>query len=496
MNERHGRRTLAVGLASFTALASITAFASSHREAPFITQLPKVDGTDFYMFRSYESGRSDYVTLIANYQPFQEPEGGPNYFTMDPDAIYEIHIDNNGDAVEDITFRFDFEKVVRGLTIPVGDQQVAVPLKQLGQLSATADDSNVLNIFETFTVDVVRGDRRTGTTDSIVNMGDGSDSFRKPVDNIGQKTIGDYEDYAQNFIYDVTIPGCANPGRVFVGQRQEPFVVNLGETFDLVNYDPAGARDSQTNTVNRYNVTSLAVEVHRDCLTNGGSPIIGGWTTASLPQARVLNPRPNSDEGGKGAAVQGGAYTQVSRLAHPLVNEVVVGVPDKDRYNASEPKDDAQFLTYVTHPSFPEILELLFPVTAPNTFPRQDLVNVFLKGVPDLNQPPNVTPSEMLRLNTSIDPVPAGGQDTLGVIAGDNAGFPNGRRPGDDVVDIELRVLMGALIDPENTPPLTDGALPDPARYLDSFPYIPVAIPGSPSEANDNFDAGSGGGGQ
>jgi hypothetical protein len=487
---RHGRQTIAIGIAAFAAAASIDAFASSHREAPFITQLPKVDGTDFYMFRSYESGRSDYVTLIANYQPLQEPGGGPNYYTMDPDAIYEIHVDNNGDAIEDITFRFDFEKIVRGLTVPVGDQQVAVPLKQIGQLSASGDDSEVLNIFETYTVDVVRGDRRTGTASRVVNMEGGADSFRKPVDNIGRKTIGDYEDYASQFVYDVTIPGCNNPGRVFVGQRQESFVANLGETFDLVNYDPVAARDSQTSTLNRYNITSLAVEVHRDCLTTGGSPIIGGWTAASLPQARVLNPNPVNDEQ---PAIHGGAYTQVSRLGNPLVNELVIGVPDKDLFNTSEPQNDTQFLNYVTHPSFPIILETLFPVTAPDSYPREDLVSVFLTGVPDLNQPPNVVPAEMLRLNTGIDPVPAASQNTLGVLGGDTAGFPNGRRPSDDVVDIALRVLMGALIDPDNTPPFTDGALPDPMRYLERFPYISVAIPGSPSEANDNFDAESGG---
>jgi hypothetical protein len=379
----------------------------------------------------------------------------------------------------------------------VGDKQIAVPLKQIGPLSATADDSNVLNIFETYTVEVIRngaeargGDgnqnQPQGDGQFIANMRTGEQVFRKPVDNIGQKTIGDYQDYSRNFIYDVKIPGCTNPGRLFVGQRQEPFVINLGETFDLVNYDPIAPRDSQTNTINRYNITTLALEVHRECLRQSDEqPVIGGWTTASLPQARVLNPEPVGDEQ---PTVYGGAFTQVSRLGNPLVNEVVIGVPEKDLFNASEPQNDAQFLDFVTHPVFAEILEILFPVTAPNTFPRQDLVQVFLTGIPGLNQPPSVVPSEQLRLNTDIEPVPAGEQNTLGVIAGDTAGYPNGRRPADDVVDIALRVVMGELIAPDMTPPLTDGALPDPARYLDVFPYFPPAIPGSPSEANDDFD--------
>lgn len=185
MQARQGRTVLAIGLLSLATLGSTSAFASSHREAPFITQLPKVDGTDLYMFRSYEAGREDFVTLIANYQPFQEPEGGPNYFTLDPDAVYDIHIDNDGDAREDITFRFDFEKIIRGLALPVGDQTVSVPLKQIGPLSATEDDSNELNILETFAVEVIRGDRRTGTSEAIVNMDDGAATFRKPVEKIG-----------------------------------------------------------------------------------------------------------------------------------------------------------------------------------------------------------------------------------------------------------------------------------------------------------------------
>jgi hypothetical protein len=495
MTRHNGQRLLALGVAAATALGTASALASSHREAPFITSLPKVDGTDFYMFRSYESGRGDYVTLIANYIPLQEPEGGPNYFMMDPNAVYEIHVDNNGDAVEDVTFQFKFQDVLADLKVMAGDQQVSVPLRNIGGIGPMAGETDNVNLRQTYTLSVVRGDRRTGTASTVVNMADGSDSFRKPIDNIGNKSFADYAAYSNNHIYDVTIPGCNSPGRVFVGQRQESFTANLGETFDLVNYNPLGARDSQTNTLNRYNVTSLAMEVPIACLTNG-DPVVGAWTTASLRQARVLNPQPAANSGGKGPAIHGGAFTQVSRLGHPLVNEVVIGLPDKDRFNASEPKDDSQFATYVTNPSFPELLEILFAdagAVAPNMFPRTDLVAVFLTGVDGLNKPANVTASEMLRLNTGIAPVAAVSQNSLGVLGGDTAGFPNGRRPGDDVVDIVLRAAMGALIEdqtvaPNNTAPFTDGAIVDATMYRTAFPYLNTAIPGSPSTANAGFD--------
>jgi hypothetical protein len=205
----------------------------------------------------------------------------------------------------------------------------------------------------------------------------------------------------------------------------------------------------------------------------------------------------NGSQGQSNQPLTAGALTQVSRLGNPLVNEVVIGLPEKDRFNQSEPEDDAQFLTFVTNPAFPELLEILFAdagAQAPDMFPRQDLVSVFLTGVEGLNQPGNVTPSEMLRLNTSIEPVPAETQDSLGVLGGDNAGFPNGRRPGDDVVDIALRVVMGALIDdaevaPNNEAPFTDGALVTAANFMTRFPYLNQPHPGSPNEANPAVDA-------
>ncbi|MEM7276738.1 MAG: DUF4331 domain-containing protein [Pseudomonadota bacterium] len=461
----------------------LAAAASSHREAPTITELPKVDATDFYTFSSYETGREGFVTLIANYVPLQDAYGGPNYFEMDDDALYEIHVDNNGDAVEDISFQFRFQSTSRGITLNVGGEDVAVPLKQVGGIGSGATDVDNLNVLETYTVDIVRGDRRTGTSESLSLLTDSSTTFMKPVDYIGTKTLPDYEAYANDHIYDVAIPGCSN-GRLFVGQRKESFVVNLGETFDLINTNPLGPVDGETNTLDDKNVTTLALEVPSDCLSEGNGDIVGAWTSASLRQARVLNPAPSN----RPAAIHGGAYTQVSRLGAPLVNEVVIGMPDKDRFNHSEPVDDGQFALYVTNPTFPALIEILFPTAvAPTAFPRNDLVAAFLTGVDGLNMPANVVGSEMLRLNTAIAPLDAASQNPLAVIAGDNAGFPNGRRPGDDVVDIALRVVMGVLLDPVDAPAgqlaFTDGAYVDASFFDSSFPYLKTPLPGSPNEA-------------
>jgi len=288
----------------------------------------------------------------------------------------------------------------------------------------------------------------------------------KPTDNIGNKSIADYAGYAAHFIYELSIPDCSLPGRVFVGQRKDGFVVNLGEVFDLVNTNPAGPRDGEPNTLSDKNVTSIALEVPIKCLTHGKDPVIGAWTTASLPLDGGDDRDWNRDHEDR----DGDRWQQVSRLGMPLVNELVIGLPDKDKFNASKPIHDSQFLNYVTHPSLPVLLNALFGNAAmiPGT-PRSDLVAAFLTGVKGINQPVNVTPSEMLRLNTSTTPTPVAAQNDLGVLAGDLAGFPNGRRPFDDVVDITLRVAEGALCgaigncgtqtsDPNHGIPYTDGA--------------------------------------
>ena len=467
-------------LGAATLSLPVSALASSHREAPFITEQPKVDATDFYMFNSYEPGRTGYVTLVANYVPLQAPYGGPNYFSMDPDALYEIHVDNNGDAKEDITFQFRFNNKLKDIALKIGspgqEKQVSVPLMNVGAISA--GNTGNLNVTESYTVTMVKGNRRTGVGQAVTSTATGANSFVKPVDNIGNKSIPDYSAYAASHIYSVNIPGCRGTSKMFVGQRKDSFVVNLGETFDLVNTNPLGPVDGEKDNLADANVTSLILEVPAACLISK-DPVVAAWTTASLRQARLLNPVPSYSS----PAIEGGAWAQVSRLGMPLVNEVVIGLKDKDKFNASKPQDDGQFADYVTNPTLPALLEVLFGVKAPTKFPRSDLVAAFLTGIPGLNQ--TAATADMLRLNTSTPATPGASQNNLGVIGGDSAGFPNGRRPGDDVVDIALRVAMGVLLSltdaPDGQRAYTDGALVNAGMFDNAFPYLKMPLPGSPN---------------
>jgi hypothetical protein len=516
--------------ASLPLLTPIVASGSSHREAPNITGLPKVDSTDFYLFNSYEANRGDYVTLIANYLPLQDPYGGPNYFALDQNALYEIHVDSDGDAVEDLTFQFRFKNRLgennTGAKLMIGDQNVAVPLKNIGSISA--QDVSKLNFTESYTLTVVRGDRRTGQASPVTRTSDGATELGKPYDFIGTKTfgsVGGYEQYAKTFIHEISVPGCAKTGRVFVGQRDESFAVNLGQVFDLINLVPVDAdvppdqgglpggigikQDKANDIISDSNITTLALELPAACLTGNGNGVIGAWTSASLRQARILNPNATFAK----PDVNGGAWTQVSRLSAPLVNELVIGLPDKDHFSASEPKDDGQFAKYVTNPTLPALIDVLFnkavndilkPVTpianlAPSNLPRKDLVAAFLTGFDILNQQKTVTPSEMMRLNTKVAARPAAMQSAFGVAGNDLAGFPNGRRPGDDVVDLALRVVMGRLCypvpvngvdkdlklcdSPDQAPlgkvAFTDGAPISAADFDETFPYLRTPIPGA-----------------
>ncbi len=517
--------------AAFIALAIASgAQASSHREAPFISKTPQVDATDFYMFMSYEPGREDFVTLVSNYIPVQAAYGGPNYFPLDDKARYEIHIDNNGDAREDLTFQFDFRQRLsrNGLVqFQVGDKNVGSVLRNVGAITGTGSgNEDGLHLLESYKLKVISGDRQNGRKRSILDANTGEKFFRKPFDYSGTKTFsgpGNYDAYARQFIHDINIPNCPYQGKVFVGQRHEAFKISLGEVFDLVNFVPidgdvslgGGApfpggvkQDPERNTLARNNVTSLALEIHKDCI-NGGNNVIGAWTSASQRQVSILNPYPTFDF----PHLTWGDWTQVSRLGMPLVNELVIAYDKKDLFNTSHPKNDGQFATFVTNPVLPEILNALFlsPVNqtlgtdfatlAPTNFPRQDLVTAFLTGFDGVNKPVGVQPSEMLRLNTTIAATPREQQHALGLAGGDLAGFPNGRRPGDDTVDIALRVVMGALChdlplgtagapvnlglcSPEDAVvgfvPFTDGTPIDATEFNNSFPYLLTPYPGSP----------------
>lgn len=522
---------MGTALAAVLALGSTPSLASSHREAPGITKMPKVDNTDVYAFRSYEPGRADFVTLIANFQPDQSPGNGPNYYTMDPDAIYEIHVDNNGDGNEDTTFQFKFNNTLRngvGILVNAGGKALPLATRTVPQIGSP--DSSTIGEVEDYTLTVIQGDRRSGQRNAVVNVGNGVSIFRKPIDNVGQKTIPNYAAYASQFVYNVVFPGCSTNGKVFVGQRAEAFAVAVGDIFDGVNLVPIegdsapGAGDrkgfpggrtqnrANDDLVGKKNVTTLAVEVPIGCLIGSGNGVLGVWSSASLPQSRLLSPTPTYAS----PAAQSGAFVQVSRLGQPLVNELIFGMPVKDLFNAVTPKSDAALIDYVTNPTFPVILDALFraPVNAtlgtnfanlaPQNYPRTDLVTTFLTGINGLNiQSLSVAnPGEVLRLNTRVSPTPRDSQNTFGVVGDDLAGYPNGRRPGDDAVDITLRVAMGrlcypipiagkptdlGLCKPADAPTglvaYTDGA-PISARELQNvFPYLNNPLPGSPRSA-------------
>jgi len=522
---------LAIVVISVLALMPVRARASSHREAPLITTIPKVDGADFYMFRSYEPGRDGFVTFIATYFPFQEPWGGPNYYMLDPNALYDIVVDNVGDGVPHLIFRFQFTNTFNNIALNVGGKKVEVPLLNVGSVpgSSPGTNSGNVNVTENFTAQMINVNGFSSKTRSITNANSGAKVFLKPTDNIGCKSYdpgtpvhcadddsvlnGSYTRYASEFVYDINIPGCGQ-GRMFVGPRQDPFVVNLGETFDLINYlQPVCANDSQSscfastaNTIQFENITAMELEVPISCLVaNQKTPVIGGWTRAFLPKSKTL--------GSPKGAVTEGNNAEVSRLGMPLVNELLIGLGDKDQWNSSQPQDDrAQFFKYFTNPTLPALIEALFSASAPSLFPRDDLVAVFLTGVPGLNASPTKVKAEEVRLNTSISPVACNGvatpsnctsittQNYLGVIGFDNAtcqdiaGFPNGRRPGDDVVDVALRVSMGRLIslglfgDPSQAPAgnldFSDGAHVDCTMFSNSFPYTNTPVPGSPNGPN------------
>ena len=424
--------------------------ASSHREAPMITDDPKVDATDLYAFVSPND--EDHVVFIANYLPFQEPSGGPNFFSFDDNARYNINIDNDGDAVADVVYRFEFDSSY------INDETF---LYATGPISSLNDsDLNYRQIYEVTRVE-------NGKTETIAK------NVMVPPVNIGDKTITvDYADLQAEAVADLD-----GEGMVFAGQSDDSFFVDLAATFDLLNVrELPGDNGGGVDNLAGYNVLSLVLEVPKSEVMDDDS-VIGVWTTAERRSTMVLD--------GDGDADYEGDWVQVSRLGQPLVNEVVIPVGEKDRFNASMPNEDTQFANLVANPEFPVILNALFGIEVPpqgdfgTDEQRTDLITIFLTGIEGLNQPAGIVPSEQLRLNLDVavseDPNP------LGVVGGDNQGFPNGRRLGDDVVDAALKVMAGAayplLADPDFEPDATgvrlgDGVDENDVPYRSEFPYV------------------------
>ncbi|MEN3315065.1 MAG: hypothetical protein V7605_1299 [Acidimicrobiaceae bacterium] len=436
--------------AGLTLATVVPSGASSHREAPLISQDPVADNTDVYAFQSPD--KPNTTTLIGDWIPFEEPAGGPNFFRFGDDVLYQIHIDNNGDAVPDITYEWRFTTQV---------QNSNTFLYNTGPITSVTDPN--FNIRQTYKLTEIRNGVRTVLGNNLPT----------PPVNIGPRSTPNYPALAAQAVRNV-----GGGVKAFAGQRDDPFFVDLGSVFDLLGLRPLNQAHviplptaRGVDGLGGFNVHTVALQVPTSDLTTGGSPIIGVYSQTKRQQTRVLQA-----DGSQPA--ESGPWVNVSRLGNPLVNEVIIPLGQKDRFNASDPVNDAQFLPYVQDPEPGRLIPVLYPGVNTPPPPRNDLVTIFLTGIPGLNQPPNVRPSEMLRLNTSIAPTaPVGQGNRLGILAGDNAGFPNGRRLEDDVVDIELRAVAGGTpFTPEfNHSPnnaLTDGVDMNDQPFLGGFPYV------------------------
>jgi hypothetical protein len=436
-------RILALGLAVQMAVAPVAALASSHSEAPGTSKDRLIDDTDLYAWVSPDA--TDMVTIVGNWIPLIEPNGGPNFAAFDDDAHYYINIDNVGDARAHIRFEFAFNTTrLNGNTF----------LYNTGPVTSL-DDEN-LNVRQTYTL--TRYDN--GVPSVLVRNAPVAPNYVGPV------SMPQYGDLAQ-----AAVTSLGGGGKVWTGPRDDPFYVDLAAIFDLVTIRALpGDHGGGVDGLKGFNCMTIALQVPMSSLTRDGrapgegNAIIGIWDTAERSKVRLLQ--------ANGKVQNDGPEVQVSRLGMPLVNEVVIPLQDKDKFNASKPRNDGQFLSYVTQPELAAVFNLLYGISVPAA-PRNDLVAVFLTGVLGLNQPAGVTPSEMLRLNLAI--APAASPNRLGVIAGDVAGFPNGRRLGDDVVDIAERVVAGVLVPGFNISPnnaLGDGVDANDVPFLPYFPYV------------------------
>ncbi len=469
-----------VVLALCLALSGIPTLASSHSEAPLIARDRYADNTDVYAFRSMEPGREGYVTIIANFIPFQDPSGGPHFYRPDPTVLYEIKIDNTGDGLEDITYQFQFdEQFVRENTV-------------LGQNTLNVDGV-ITSLFDadynepvTYSVTrVARGSNRRGHP-----MGVG---IRMPPENIGPRVTPNYEaNLGSKGVYGL------GSTRVFVGQRDEGFFIDVGGVFDAFALRSLGATGG-VDSLRTKNITTIALEIPIQDVTRNNSvntnpldpnSVIGVFSTASRRSMNVINT--------DGTRNNSGAFVQVSRLGNPLVNEVVIPLGLKDAFNSLSPVNDAIAAPFILNPELPKLIQTIlatygdfngnkFNIAIPPA-PRNDLVAIFATGIKGGTVPgaPNFAtflsdgqPHEMMRLNVAIPPTPVGSAafSRLGLLGNDPAGFPNGRRPQDDVVDIELRALLGGTpftpatnVAPNNT--VGDGVAANFEGFLNRFPYL------------------------
>ena len=425
-------------------LAPVVGTAASHREAPAIAADPLADNTDTYAFVSPDD--ADKVTLIANWLPFEEPAGGPNFYYFDPEARYYIHVDNDGDAKPDISYRWTFKSKY---------ETKDTFLYNTGPVNSL--DDATLNFKQTYKLDEIKG----GNTKTLVSNGKVAPS------HVGDASMPNYA-----ALRDEAILGLkGEEGRTFAGQADDPFFLDL-RVFDLLY--GGDLSETGTDTLNGFNVQSVALQVPSKDLTTKNDPVIGVWSTTERRSSNVIN--------ADGTRKASGDFVQVSRLGNPLVNEVVIPIALKDAFNSLKPENDATVdaaVERVNDPELPKLIEKIYGIPAPKA-PREDLFAVYLTGVEGLNKPKGEgTPSEMLRLNTSIAPSDA--PNRLGVLAKDTAGFPNGRRLEDDVIDISIQAVEGAVRTGKLVEALAtgDGVDVNDKEFGDSFPYLALPHSGS-----------------
>ena len=434
--------------------------ASSHREAPLIASDPQADNTDVYAFVSPD--KPDTVTLIANWIPFEEPAGGPNFYPFATNTAYNIKVDSNGDAVADLTYRWTFTS------------QYLAPnsfIYNNGPVTSLTD-ANLLHR-QTYDLEVINA---AGVATRIL------DDAKVAPSHVGNASMPDYAALRNEAITPLTTPYGA--GLTYAGQADDPFFLDL-RVFDLLYGGNFG--ETGQDTLNGFNTNTIAIQLPKNALAIGNNaarnPVIGVWSTTERRTTRVLAGT-DTFATAPGTTTESGEFAQVSRLGNPLVNEVVIPVGQKDKFNNSTPAKDGQFLDFVTKPELPKLVEAVYGVKAPAE-PRNDLVAVFLTGVDGLNTPAlnqdkgTLAPSEVLRLNMSI--APTASPNRLGVIGGDTQGFPNGRRLADDVIDIALQVVEGELVGNAND--LGDAVHVNDKGFGTTFPYVALPHSGSTNKS-------------
>lgn len=457
------------------AVTTINAFASSHREAPITALDRTADITDWYAFVSYD--HPDRVTMILNVDPFLEPSNGPNYFPFDPNVLYEMKIDNNRDGVADVTFQFRFVTEFRqpGLfTAFAGGINGVPPITSL-----SGEGSQGIGLRQTYSVSMVKNGQSTC-------LSCGQTLFAVPS-NVGPQTMPNYQALFNQGTYSL-----ANNVRVWAGTADDPFFIDLGAAFDSLNFrmgvggvlpaseDADDTHNYAPDAVAGFNVNSIVLEVPISMLTvdgqihdsNDKNAVVGTWGTTSRQRITVRrSPSPDKNFG---------PFQQVQRLGNPLINELVIGTGFKDRFSMDQPTNDSQFSSFFLNPVLAQLFGSIgIPVAPP---PRTDLLIL-------AQYEPPICPgcgsgdagpvADLLRLNTGIPPTPVGSQKRLGFIIGDSAGFPNGRRPIDDVVDIASRAVAGILVDgTKYGTAIGDGVQLNPEGYGTTFPYVMPANSG------------------